>query len=342
MNPLDRKLRILSAIVEKYISTGDPVGSKTICEDFDLALSPATIRSEMANLVSAGYLIQPHISSGRVPSHRGYRVYINRLMPEFPLAIEEKNLVQGVLGTSAIDPESLLECATEVLADMTGFTAVMTTPLNQASRIREIKLVKISRRGAMLVLVTSNGMVKNKLFRCEFDLNEQILKMFEEILEEEFRGRLLGKLNPESVNIIVSSDEKLSSLLLPIVDTLLEAAKEASEVKIKVYGQKNLLLFPDITAEAVVDVFNFLEDSDKLLKLLKGNGCGVNFLVGEENAYKQLKNLSVASTRYNIAGKFGILGIIGPTRMNYSLISTYLKYIASLVEMFLERILKGE
>ena len=342
MNPLDRKLRILSAIVEKYISTGDPVGSKTICEDFNLAFSPATIRSEMANLVSAGYLIQPHISSGRVPSHRGYRVYINRIMPEFPLAIEEKNLVQGVLGASAIDPESLLECATEVLSDMTGFTAIMTTPLNQASRIREIKLVKISRRGAMLVLVTSNGMVKNKLFRCEFDLNEQILKMFEEILEEEFRGRLLGELNPESVNIIVSSDEKLSSLLLPILGTLLEAAKEASEVKIKVYGQKNLLLFPDITAEMVIDVFNFLEDSDKLLKLLKGNGCGVNFLIGEENAYKQLKNLSVASARYNIAGKFGILGIIGPTRMNYSLISTYLKYVSSLVEMFLERILKGE
>ena len=178
----DRKYKILAQIVENYISTGEPVGSKTICESSDLSFSSATIRNEMAELVSYGYLIQPHVSSGRVPSNRGYRLYINRLMPEKPLESDEKSIINGALSSASMDPEDLLEAAADILAEITGFTAVMTTPLNQNSKILSIKFVQISRRGGMLVLVTSSGMVKNKLFRREYDLNEEILKMFEKML----------------------------------------------------------------------------------------------------------------------------------------------------------------
>lgn len=342
MDLLDRKFKILSAVIERYVLTGEPVGSKTISEDFDLLFSSATIRNEMANLANFGYLTQPHVSSGRVPSDRGYRLYINKFMPKKPLATEERNLINGLLSAASIDPESLLEKATEVLAEITGFTAVMTTPPNEKSKIRDIKFVQISRRGGMLVLITSGGMVKNKLFRCEYDLNSEILKMFEKMFREEFRGKYLCDLNAESVNIMVSGDKEMSILLLPVIDVLLEAVKEVNDVKVKIYGQKNLLSIPGITTEMVVDIFNFLEDKNKVLDLFNSDDYGINFIVGEENNYRELKEASVASSKYSIAGKSGVLGIIGPTRMDYGTVAMYLQHISSLVGVFLERMLRNE
>ena len=342
MDLLDRKFKILSAVIERYVLTGEPVGSKAISEDFDLLFSSATIRNEMANLVNFGYLTQPHISAGRVPSDRGYRLYINKFMPEKLLSVEEKNLLSGLLSTASIDPESLLEKATEVLAEITGFTAIMTTPPNEKSKIRDIKFVQISRRGGMLVLITSGGMVKNKLFRCEYDLNSEILNMFEKMFKEEFRGKYLGEVNAESVNIMVSSDREISMLLLPVIDVLLEAVKEANDVKVKIYGQKNLLSIPGITTDMVIDIFNFLEDKNKVLDLFNSDDYGINFIVGEENNYRELKEASVASAKYNIAGKSGVLGVIGPTRMDYGAVAMYLQHISSLVGVFLERMLRNE
>ncbi len=342
MNSLDRKFKILFAVVEKYISTGEPVGSRTICEDFDLSFSSATVRNEMADLVNIGYLTQPHISSGRVPSDKGYRIYVNRLMRKLPLSNEEKILINGELGMASINPESLLERAVEILADATGFTSVVTTPLNQFAKVQEVKFVQISRRGAMLVLVTTSGMVKNKLFRCDYDLNEEILKMFEKIIREEFRGRPLNDINPENVNIIVSSCGEFSEVLLPVIDILLETVKEAREIKVRVSGKKNLLLFPGITKETVIGLFKFLESDDNVLNLFNSCSYDVNYIIGEENSNAELKDISVVSCKYGVADKVGVLGIIGPTRMDYNLVSQYLKYVSSLVGVFLERILKGE
>lgn len=337
----DRKYKILAQIVESYISTGEPVGSKTICESSDLSFSSATIRNEMAELVSYGYLIQPHVSSGRVPSNRGYRLYINRLMPEKPLESDEKSIINGALSSASMDPEDLLEAAADILAEITGFTAVMTTPLNQNSKILSIKFVQISRRGGMLVLVTSSGMVKNKLFRLEYDLNEEILKMFEKVLEEEFKGKFLSEITPETVNILTPSGISTPMMLFPIMKVFLEAVKEAYEVKVKICGQKNLLSIPGINLETVIDIFNFLDEKEKVLKLFSKEKYGVNFIVGEENEYQQLKNSSICFSRYSVAERFGFLGIIGPTRMDYSNVNAKLRYISLLVGVFLERILKG-
>ena len=329
----DRKYKILAQIVENYISTGEPVGSKTICESSDLSFSSATIRNEMAELVSYGYLIQPHVSSGRVPSNRGYRLYINRLMPEKPLESDEKSIINGALSSASMDPEDLLEAAADILAEITGFTAVMTTPLNQNSKILSIKFVQISRRGGMLVLVTSSGMVKNKLFRLEYDLNEEILKMFEKMLEEEFKGKFLSEITPETVDILAPSAISTPMMLFPIMKVFLEA--------VKVCGQKNLLSIPGINLETVIDIFNFLDEKEKVLNLFSKEKYGVNFIVGEENEYQQLKNSSICFSRYSVAERFGFLGIIGPTRMDYSNVNAKLRYISLLVGVFLERILKG-
>ena len=318
------------------------MGSKTVCEDLKFSFSSATIRNEMAYLADYGYLLQPHVSSGRVPSYQGYRLYINKLMPKKPLSLEEKIFIKGMLSSYCEDPEKLLEGSVKVLSDITNYTAVATTPPSSESRVRNITFVPIGRRSVMLVLMTSGGMLKNKIFRCEYDINADILYMISDILNSKFRGEKLKDISPEFINILVGKDRELALILLPVIDVLIEAAKEICEVKIKIYGQKNLLSIPGITTDTVVDIFNFLENKEKVSNLLDSDNYGMKFTVGKENKYVQLHNASVVSTQYNIGGKFGAIGIIGPTRMDYSKVYSQIEYVSSLVGALMERILKGD
>lgn len=341
LEPKDRKLKILSSIIDRYVLNGDPVGSKALCEDLEYEFSSATIRSDMARLVDLGYLLQPHVSSGRVPSDQGYRLYINKLMPKKPLSLEEKIFINGILSVSATDPEKLLTGAAKVLSEITNFTAIVTTPPSSESTVRDITFVKIGRMTAMMVLMTSDGMVKNKIFRCDYELNDEILYMFSGILNGKFRGEKLKDITPEFVDILVGEDRELALLLLPVIDVLMDAAKEACEVEVKIYGQKNLLSIPGITTEMVINIFNFLENKEKVLKLLDLGEYGVKFTVGDENKYMELKDASVVSFHYGIGGKIGTIGIIGPTRMNYGKVYSQLEYVASLIGVLLGRILEN-
>ena len=194
---------------------------------------------------------------------------------------------------------------------------------------------------AMMVLMTSDGMVKNKIFRCDYELNDEILYMFSGILNGKFRGEKLKDITPEFVDILVGEDRELALLLLPVIDVLMDAAKEACEVEVKIYGQKNLLSIPGITTETVINIFNFLENKEKVLRLLDLGEYGVKFTVGDENKYMELKDASVVSFHYSIGRKIGTIGLIGPTRMNYGKIYSQLEYVASLVGILLGRILEN-
>ena len=317
------------------------MGSKAVCEDLNSSFSSATIRSEMADLANFGYLFQPHVSSGRVPSDLGYRLYINKLMTKKPLFSEDKNLINGVLSIAATDPESLLEQAAKILSEVTNFTAVITTPPAGESCVRDIRFVKVERRSAMIVLMTTGGMVKNKLFRCDYDLTEDILRMLEKILNEKFRGELLKSITPECVNFLVGGNPETALILLPVLDVLMDAAREACEVEIKIYGRKNLLSIPDVTTESVTDIFNFLENRDKVLRLLSHAGRNIDFIIGEENIYEELKSASVVLTQYSVGEKCGIAAVIGPTRMDYGLVASKLEYVSTLVGVLLGRILEN-
>ncbi len=341
LEPISRKLRILAAIVERYVSTGDPVGSKSVCEDLDLSFSSATIRSEMANLAEFGYLFQPHVSAGRIPSYQGYRLYINRLMSEKPLFEDEKNFINGVLSVSSIDPESLLETAAKVLAEITGYVVVITAPPNAESRVRDIQFVQIGRQSAMIVLMTSGGMIKNKLFKCGYDLNSDVLKMISNILKEKFCGEPLKSITPEFMDFLVGGNDELTMLLMPVIDVLMKAAEEACEPQIKIQGQKNLLSMSNLSSETLVDIFNFLENKDKIISLFNSVDRGMNFIIGDENRYNELHNASVVASQYNVAGKSGVIGVIGPTRMDYGKVSSQVRYVASVIGVLLAKMLQN-
>ncbi len=341
LEPISRKLRILAAIVDRYISTGCPVGSKAVCEDLGLSFSPATIRSEMADLDDFGYLFQPHVSAGRIPSYQGYRLYINKLMPEIPLQNEEKNFINGILSFSATDPESLLETAAKVLAEITDYAVIVTTPPNLESTVRDIQFVKVGRRSGMIVLMTSSGMIKNKLFKCDYELNSDILAILSDVLNEKFRGQLLKTITPEFMDCMVGGNNEMTLLLMPIIDVLMKAAEEACEIEVKIKGQKNLLANANLSPETLIDIFSFLENKERVINLMNSAGHGISFVIGDENIYTELKESSVVVGKYNVGGKSGTIGIVGPTRMDYGRVAAKVQYIAALIGVLLGKILEN-
>lgn len=337
-----RKRKILSVIVETYIETGIPVGSKTVCKKLDFSVSSATVRNEMAELSELGYLEQPHTSAGRVPSNKGYRAYVSRLMTIKSVSADEKSLISGALCESADDPERLLEEASQILANMTKLTSVLTTPLGDEARIRDIQFVRTGRRNAMVVLMTTTGMVKNRLFRCEYDITPEIIEVFRGVIGEQFRGKSLLSITPELTSIISESRSDISVLLSPVLNAVMEAARDACKTRIRMDGQANLLMIPKISPYKVADIFEFLESSDNILGLLLSRERGVSVFIGDESEFPELDESSVIVTRYSVGGRSGAIGIIGPTRMDYAGLIAKLEYLASTIGTMLGRILEIE
>ena len=339
----ERKLKILSAIVETFVKTGEPVGSKALCEALGFSVSSATIRNEMADLVEMGLLEQPHTSAGRVPSHLGYRLYINRLMNRKELSDEEQRYIDGTLLGSADDPEKLLEETSEMLAGMTNFAAVTTTPSDDNATVRHIQFVQTGKRTGMLVLMTSTGLVKNKMFRCDYDLTPDILRIFHGILNEKFRNLPLSAITPAFIQTMAASLGEMTMLMPSVLMATLEAASEASEQELCLQGQTNLLFLPEVDAPAAKRVMEFLNRRTDFVKLLNSQSENLSVLIGRESGRPELVNSSIVVAKYRIGGKeSGAIGIIGPMRMDYAKMIPSLEYLAKSVGTLLSDLLDIE
>ena len=173
-----RKGKILNAIIKQYIETGEPMGSKLLLDFLDFSVSSATVRNEMASLSEMGYLIQPHTSAGRVPTQLGYRYYLDHLVEPIQLSDRECRAIDDVLIAVADDPEHILNKGAEILSQLTGYVAVSTTPPANDTTIERVKILQISRHTVMIVMITSKGMVKNRLFRCDHNITNDVLSIF--------------------------------------------------------------------------------------------------------------------------------------------------------------------
>ena len=195
MELAERKKKILSYVIESYIRTGEPVGSKTLISETGLDVSSATVRNDMADLTNKGYLIQPHTSAGRIPTQQGYRYYVDNVMNVKPMSQGSREYIQSVLSQSADSPESILQKAADLIAELTELVTVATTPSSVESRIRKISFVRTGSRTAMVVVMTSNGIIKTKLFRCEFIITDDLLEVFDKALNSLFAGVKLDSIN---------------------------------------------------------------------------------------------------------------------------------------------------
>jgi len=310
-----RKQRILAAVVELYNETGEPVGSKRLMELLPDDVSSATIRNEMAQLVEAGYLEQPHTSAGRIPSPQGYRYYIDHLLPQRELLPEERARLESQLRDRAREPERLLENAGKLLAELTACAALCVPAAGVEVRVKRVEIAPLSRTMAMLALQASNGAVKSRVVRCESELTPAVLDIFTNIVREHMLGRRLDAFTQAGVQSLVAMAGVHLLAVAPLLICAAELADEAATREV-VVGQHHLP--PQLNVQQIT------QHAAQLLP------AQVTVLLGGEGPLQPGTTMLVSP--YAIGGDMGgVLGVVGTQRMDYAKIIPGLQFIAALL-----------
>lgn len=336
-----RRQKVLAAIVEQYIETGEPVGSKALLSKLDITVSSATIRNEMSELTRLGFINQPHTSAGRIPTQAGYRYYVDNLMKISELEENERRIIEAGVDYRSGDPELLLEKAGEVLVDFTNCAALSTTPSDENAFIKNIEMVQISPKTAMIVLLTSTGILKSKACRTDVEITSDLKATFSALVEEHFFGRPLSDVGTVMIQTLAASLGAKALSMSPLLVTIADLVAAASQSEIKLEGQSNLLNYKEYGQNAG-QLLNFLHRSEPLSMLVSASNetsDDIEIRIGSENRYKELENSSVIISKYKIGDSAsGAIGIIGPTRMNYSKLIPSIKYLTDIVSKLLSEV----
>jgi heat-inducible transcriptional repressor len=325
-----RKNKILAAVVESYIATGEPVASKHLLTVLENSVSSATVRNEMAELTELGLLEQPHTSAGRVPSQTGYRYYIDHLMKPRELSDRERQKIEKMLSYSADEPEKLISEASLALSELTGCASIFTSPADEKALIDKIELVLLSPRTAILALLTTSGILKTRILRFDSDFSAEAAKKFNVTANKIFKSVPAGTVTQAAIQSSALQFDNFFAVS-PVLFALSQLAGIAAESSIKLEGKSNLLLEPHgIDAHLLLSLLKQRE----ILKKLSDAKRDVS--VGLENGTKELSDLSVIISKYSLPKSgAGVLGVIGSTRMDYASLIPQVKYLANLVEKLL-------
>ena len=327
----DRKLQVLRAIVTDYVSSQEPVGSKALVDKHDLGVSPATVRNDMASLEEEGYITQPHTSAGRIPTDKGYRLFVDRLGTVKPLSMAEQRAIQTFL-SGAIDLDDVLLRTVRLLAQVTQQVAIVQYPTLSQSTVRHVELVALSSTRLLLVLITSTGRVEQRALEVpeveDTDLGE---------LRARLNTATAGRPPGEAAIRLSALLDGLPAGLLPLggsaVAVLLEMLGSETSTRIVVGGVPNLTRFGADFTTTVKPVLEALEEQVVLLTLLgEATADTVTVRIGQENPFKELQTTSVVASGY---GSRATLGIVGPTRMDYPSTMASVRAVARYVGRFL-------
>lgn len=328
----ERTSNILSVIIENYIKVGIPVGSETVCRLMKNPPSSATVRNEMVLLSMLGFLEQPHVSSGRIPTIEGYRFYINYLMSEKKLSDYEKNYILSMFNDISYDPESIIKKACDVLSKIINCTVVFAVPPVFESVVKDIKFVKVGLRTVVLLLITSSGMIQNQVFNCSFEVNDSILNMFKMALSE-FRGKSISSLNSEMDKILFARETK-DIVMVPAFEAVFRAVKKSCQTHIEIKGEKFLFDFQDFQkAFEILDLFQTKKFADFIFSSINS----LKIYLGSDSNMDVFSDCSIIVKKYDIGAYQGAIAAIGPTRIDYSDITAKISYMAEVVRnMFLK------
>lgn len=337
MELAERKKKILRAIVEGFIATGEPVGSKTLLLETGINVSPATIRNDMADLTQQGYLYQPHTSAGRIPTHKACKYYIDNLMSLKAPSARACDYIDRQLSACADTPENLLKTAAELLSDYTGFAAITTTPPATEARVHRLHFIGTGRHTIMAVLVTTTGMVRSKLFRLNFVVTSEITDILQKLLNKALSGVPLSEMTKPFMQTVAATFPDLMLLTPSALVAVMDIARQAQEVEICTAGQSRLLFMPDVSVTTARGIISFMQNPEQLSRLLLRTKNGLKILVGGESGESELLHSAVITARYEISGKAaGSVALLGPARMDYSAAAGAVAYIAQRVGSLLD------
>ena len=314
-----RKFRILQAIIDDYILTAIPVGSRTISKRYDMGLSSATIRNEMSDLEELGYLDQPHVSAGRVPSAKAYRLYVDELLREGRLKTDDVKSIREHFRTRSGKMEDVIGRAAQVLSSLTSYTSLAMGPKSADLTIRNLQLVPISHHSALLVIVTDSGIIRDSVIHVDSDLDSDALYAISRMLTERVAGRNLREIQQVLKTIGRDVAEK-QGVIDGISRMLSEVENSASRTRIAFAGPSNILNFPEYSdVEKARSFLSLLETKDAILSLLEQRqGVAFTVRIGPETGVPELSDCSVVTATYSLDnGTNGTIGVIGPTRMQY-------------------------
>lgn len=336
----ERRLAILNLIIEHYIQTGEPMGSKTLCQLLPYSVSSATVRNEMAYLSELGYLEQRHTSAGRVPSKASYRYYVDSLMIPKDISAYDKQIIDEVLSVNSGDPERLLADAARLLAQYThctGFCCSIEDPLDC---IQGVDLIPAGNSKAMLVMLTVGNKIKSSLINIPCPIDDNFRFLFYEVINRLFVGTPLTEVNLALIQKSVLIARERVFDLLPILTSLCSLCNEASQSKLTLEGETNLLSHEELGNE-VYKTLSFLTDKEKMIgfsKLFAKANAKRTMFIGDENPLFELKNTSTIISKFTYGNsQTATLGIIGSTRIDYKRIIPCVKYIFNTVDTLLSK-----
>ena len=324
----ERKKKILQAIVEEYVETAEPVSSGNLLKKNHLDISSATIRNEMAELEQAGLLDKPHTSAGRVPSAQGYRYYVDQLIKEDKISLEEIEYIKSKLETRAMELEDVTKIVTNTLAEVTHYTSLAIGPDNAQQIISELKFVLLGSRILMAIILTENGLIKETMIKFEEDITEEQVQHINVIFNNKLRGMPLSEISKPMEEYIISEMKNEINIIKSIIEQINKAIVECKNVYLK--GAKNILDMPEFNEVDKAKSFLDIVDKKEFLKNLEQEESvkDINVYIGDENGNEKLKDYSIVTFKHVVNGKdLGTIGIIGPTRMDYAKVISIMKYI---------------
>ena len=330
MDLSERKLKILQAIIADFIRTAEPVGSRTISKNYDLGISPATIRNEMSDLEELGYLTHPHTSSGRVPSEKAYRLYVNQMMNKRELTEEEKTSISMQLNSNVTELENLVQRAAHVLSEITNLTAFALTPRQDHDTLKYINLLPVDEKTVVLMLVSESGKVSNTAVKLDRPISEETLQLLAKTMTYNYRGKTLSEaLTFDIIKAVKSDAEAMTMFEKNIVPNFVRTLEDMLNVHLYMDGLTNIFSLPEYNDLDKAKMFlEMVNKKDDLTKTLINRDNGVIITIGNDNQNEMMQDCSLISATYHVDGKMvGKIGVIGPTRMRYGEVTSVVEYL---------------
>ena len=338
MELTERKKKVLRSVVDLYIRTAEPVGSKAITELPDMSYSSATIRNEMADLTAMGYLEQPHTSAGRIPSAAGYRLYVDELMLDYRLSMDETKSISCAIEEKMQRVDKMVEKVAKLVSQATDLPAISVASRYGGATVKRYELILAGQGSVILVLMLTNDEVVNKLIKLPVNVTEEDLKILTAVLGATMTGLASEEFTPELLERVMGAAGSAASLVPIVMEFTVETLNRQGGTNMAVAGQMRLLGQPEYRDVDKAQRLMTTLDEEALANLpaVMQNANGTKVLVGPENVSQELKDTSVVMTKFDIGdGMQGMIGVVGPTRMDYAKVTARLSYFAeSLSKMF--------
>lgn len=331
----DRKLKILKAVIQNYLETGEPVGSRTISKYTDLKLSSATIRNEMADLEELGYIVQPHTSAGRIPTDKGYRLYVDDLMAQKKQELEDReskvsdrekevDSMRDILNEKVDRVEELLQNVAKVLAKDTNYATMITAPQVKGNKLKFVQLSQLESDKILAVIVMEGNIIRNKVIDVSEALSQENILKLNILLNTTLTGLTLEQMNLSIVSKMENQAGEHMQLVKEVLDAIVEAISNEDQLEIYTSGATNIFKYPELSdnqsAQEIISAFEEKQQLSELVTqtLAKEDNTGIQVYIGDETPVQTMRDCSVVTATYELGdGMKGTIGIIGPKRMDY-------------------------